>query len=119
MSNIESIQYNIGFSASVDKQPTIRGHIDGTVSVKMKDGRLIEDLEIQWDDCPGIQVWDGIAYSGDFHNPTKTPVLLTKEEVDEINILLDDYDKGLWVPVNEAATEICDMTKSGELRPEE
>lgn len=119
MSSVKKIEFKLGFWTDVNKQPTIHVGVNGTIDVYMKDGRVIKDLEVGWDDCPGLEVYEGIAYSGDCFNPDKRKVDLTDEEVEEIRELLDDYDKGLWRPVVKASRKIMEMKVSGTLGEEE
>jgi hypothetical protein len=115
MSSIYKIEFKLGFGTDVNKQPTIHVMVGGKIDVYMNDGRVIKDLEIVWDDSPGLRVENGISLSGSWFKPNRKQVPLTNEEVSEIKSLLDDYKKGLWPAVEKFAEKIRKGLVKGKL----
>lgn len=116
MNSIKKIEFKLGFRADVSKQPTVHVGVYGTITVYMKDERVIRDLELIWDDYPSLRIRDSIATSGDQHNLEFRRVDLTNEEIKEIEEFIDDNCNGLWRPVVKASHEIEKIKVTGVLK---
>jgi len=100
---IDKIHYKLTVGSNVDKQPTISVGCYVIAHIYFKDGRVFEDVEITWDDVPYLV--DEIKF--------------TKEELKEINILINSYDNGLWKGVCHIAEEINKLSVINSIKTEE
>jgi len=82
---IDKIHYKLSFDADVSKQSTIHIGCKAIAHIYFNDGRIVEDVKIDWDDGPYL------------HDPKQ----FSQKEVTKINNILDDKKKGLWIAAEE------------------
>ncbi len=100
---IKKIDYKLNFTTDIDKQPTIHVNCNAIADIYFKDGRVFKDVSIDWDDCPYLD----------------DPKQFSKEEIIEINKLLNDYDKGLWLGAYKMTNIIASKTIIKTIKAEE